>query len=390
MNQQDQRAEAQIELPPEFQSGNEIPVERATITRSRMIEILNAAIAHDRQQREQEYPHEQMDAIGTARFKVVPCPKNVGLIFSTHAVRAGDGEQILWHGSKSSCEHVARRMTGAFFDGGWVLFGLLGFAGQKQRGEPVAWRWSESNGERWFGWTTDWSHHDRAVEIGCLVEYAAPSAPQPAESVKLECPKCGADRAKEPCAGNLMNCAFKGEAHAAEPVKVPSDELEGLADRAYCQYIEQMRRPECLAWEQKVKDRRFGEAELNAHTKAGEFLGRHRAFSEARALLSRYGSAQLAAPVAAQPSVPAYPADEWVQAFFGDPDEMGVYRFDGDFGNIAFFYGRAMQTLVAPPAATPNPPQIPDSSPTQEEEEQWRQMEARQRDVDRIFDAAKK
>lgn len=91
----------------------------------------------DRQQREQEYPHEQMDAIGAARFKVVPCPKNVGLIFSTHAVRAGDGEQILWHGSKSSCEHVARRLTGAFFDGGWVLFGLLGFAGQKQRGEPV-------------------------------------------------------------------------------------------------------------------------------------------------------------------------------------------------------------------------------------------------------------
>ena len=46
-------------------------------------------------------------------------------------------------------------------------------------GEPVAWRWSESNGERWFDWTTDWSHHDRAAKMGCLIEYAAPLAPQP-------------------------------------------------------------------------------------------------------------------------------------------------------------------------------------------------------------------
>lgn len=57
-------------------------------------------------------------------------------------------------------------------------------ADRQRRGEPVAWRWSESNGERWFGWTTDWSHHDRAVKMGCLIEYAAPSAPQPAEPVK--------------------------------------------------------------------------------------------------------------------------------------------------------------------------------------------------------------
>lgn len=38
--------------------------------------------------------------------------------------------------------------------------------------EAVAWRWSESNGERWFDWTTDWSYHDKAVEFGCLIEYA--------------------------------------------------------------------------------------------------------------------------------------------------------------------------------------------------------------------------
>lgn len=60
------------------------------------------------------------------------------------------------------------------------------------------------------------------VALGMLFHSCA--APQPAEPVTLECPKCGVDRAKEPCAGNLMDCEFKGVAHAAEPVKVPSDE----------------------------------------------------------------------------------------------------------------------------------------------------------------------
>lgn len=40
-----------IKLPPEFRSGNSIPVERATITRERMIEILAAAIEADRKRR---------------------------------------------------------------------------------------------------------------------------------------------------------------------------------------------------------------------------------------------------------------------------------------------------------------------------------------------------
>lgn len=42
---------------------------------------------------------------------------------------------------------------------------------------------------------------------------------QPAEPVKLECPKCGAERSKVPCAGELMNCHFRGEAQSAEPSK---------------------------------------------------------------------------------------------------------------------------------------------------------------------------
>lgn len=34
----------EIELPEEFRSGNSIPVERATISRERMIEILHQAV----------------------------------------------------------------------------------------------------------------------------------------------------------------------------------------------------------------------------------------------------------------------------------------------------------------------------------------------------------
>jgi len=69
---------------------------------------------------------------------------------------------------------------------------------------------------------------------------------------------------------------------AAEPHrKALAETFQSLSDRAYCNYIEQMRRPECLGWEEKVRTRRFGTAELEAHTKAGAQLGRHKAFQEA-------------------------------------------------------------------------------------------------------------
>lgn len=47
--------------------------------------------------------------------------------------------------------------------------------------EPVAWRWSESGGVRWFDWTTDWSHYDRAKAMGFPIQYAAPPAQQEPE-----------------------------------------------------------------------------------------------------------------------------------------------------------------------------------------------------------------
>lgn len=118
---------------------------------------------------------------------------------------------------------------------------------------------------------------------------------QPAESDLVKCAECGA-KLIPVRPGKWQHPDCSQSSWASEPVvadaPVPSDDLQDLSDRAYCQYIEQMRRPECLGWEQKVKDGRFGEAELKAHTKAGEFLGRHHAFSEAAALLARYGKTQ--------------------------------------------------------------------------------------------------
>ncbi len=62
--------------------------------------------------------------------------------------------------------------------------------------------------------------------------------------------------------------------------------FQAMADRAYCNYIEQLRRDECLGWEHKVKTGKFGEVELKAHKKAAEYLGAHRAFSEAAKLIA--------------------------------------------------------------------------------------------------------
>lgn len=64
-------------------------------------------------------------------------------------------------------------------------------------------------------------------------------------------------------------------------------DLEASSDRAYCDYIEKMRRPECLGWEHKAKIGQFGQDELTGHTRAGELLGRHRALADALVSLSR-------------------------------------------------------------------------------------------------------
>jgi len=70
------------------------------------------------------YPHEEMDALATARFKVGASSWSV----MPFAVRAGDGDQEIYRGSKSDCESVARKLAGAFLDGGIALIAMLAAA----------------------------------------------------------------------------------------------------------------------------------------------------------------------------------------------------------------------------------------------------------------------
>jgi hypothetical protein len=44
--------------------------------------------------------------------------------------------------------------------------------------EAVAWRWSESDGKRWFGWRSDWTHYEKAKSMAFPIEYAYPTPPQ--------------------------------------------------------------------------------------------------------------------------------------------------------------------------------------------------------------------
>ena len=63
------------------------------------------------------------------------------------------------------------------------------------------------------------------------------------------------------------------------------ERMRARADNAYCDYIGQLRRDECLGWEIKVERQEFGEAELKAHCAAAENLGWHRALHEAAKML---------------------------------------------------------------------------------------------------------
>lgn len=63
-------------------------------------------------------------------------------------------------------------------------------------------------------------------------------------------------------------------------------DLQVRADSCYCGYINDMMKPECLGWEQKVKIGKFGKAELDAHIAAAIKLGRHQGLMEAIGALS--------------------------------------------------------------------------------------------------------
>ena len=64
-----------------------------------------------------DFPHEQMDALALARYKVVPSDQSM---FWRYAVAAGDGQQHLYNGSEVDCQNMARKFAGAFLDGAFV------------------------------------------------------------------------------------------------------------------------------------------------------------------------------------------------------------------------------------------------------------------------------
>ena len=65
-----------------------------------------------------DYPHEQMDALALARYKVLPSDQSM---YWRHAVVAGEGLQHLYNGSEVDCQIMARKFAGAFLDGAFTF-----------------------------------------------------------------------------------------------------------------------------------------------------------------------------------------------------------------------------------------------------------------------------
>lgn len=88
-----------------------------------------------------EFPHEQMDAMALARYKVVPSTSSM---FWRHAVVAGDGAQQLYVGREVECQNMARKFAGAFLDGAFAFHSIA--ADPTAHAAPVAQRdaWLEA------------------------------------------------------------------------------------------------------------------------------------------------------------------------------------------------------------------------------------------------------
>lgn len=69
-----------------------------------------------------------------------------------------------------------------------------------------------------------------------------------------------------------------------EKVEKLKEVLKRKSSRAYCDALNQASKFECLGWEAKVKAGKFGKAELDAHGRVQELLGRHRALADVAAL----------------------------------------------------------------------------------------------------------
>jgi hypothetical protein len=61
--------------------------------------------------------------------------------------------------------------------------------------------------------------------------------------------------------------------------------IRARGDRIYCDMVDLSRQPNSLGAEAKLRGGAFGNAELNAHKKCSELLGRHRALYEAALMI---------------------------------------------------------------------------------------------------------
>lgn len=85
-------------------------------------EALRIMLSGRAQQWPTAYPHEAMDKLATDRYRVGAAGAGT---LHRYAVRAGDGEQELYRGSESDCQNVARKLAGAFLDGGLAFQAML-------------------------------------------------------------------------------------------------------------------------------------------------------------------------------------------------------------------------------------------------------------------------
>lgn len=107
--------------------------------------------------------------------------------------------------------------------------------------------------------------------------------------------------------------------------------FRAIGDQMYCDYINQMRRDVCLGWESKVHSRKFTAAELEGHTKAAEFLGRHRAFHDAASALAQLGSQPVPAETGSADAATVQVPKKFIQEFMTLAHNYSLYAEAPDF-----------------------------------------------------------
>jgi len=79
---------------------------------------------------------EAIEKVAQKRYKVVPSDASM---FYRFAVVAGDGNQQLFIGRYTECQVMAKKFTGAFLDGAFLLEQMTTPPQQETNDEPVAW-----------------------------------------------------------------------------------------------------------------------------------------------------------------------------------------------------------------------------------------------------------